>query len=412
MKYLVFAGIAMSLEVLSYPSSIILFPFLQIMILFMSKKRKWRDLFTFSGTCILSGGIYLLFLLRNISPENLIRNLNNIVNSDSTHHFNMAMKLKRTAMDMGIISLHIAAILVVSYIVVFLWKKKKGQNVLTDHEPAIYYVANLAVMLSCVVQLGYWILLNTGYEYLNLHICMTIFVSPIFLGRLKGEEQKILGFGIAGAVISLVAVVWLTDLGFIHSIPHGFMGALLGLVTMIIVFQKQFPKMQKTMCYFLIAIWCFTAIMGKGYTLRGSQHYNNVFQTRGILKHGPAIGTFSDYMGAYIYNSDYDMWKKWVGENKDVLVVTNSVMSASTTKYMFSQSNVCHFSIVDPTTYDEKLLKYWKLFPEKKPDIIVVDCWFGELKLDENSWIMNYINKDFGYTRSVDGEYIRIYMKS
>ena len=411
-KYLIFAGIVMSLEVLSYPSSIILFPFLQVMIMIMSGKRKWKDLFLFSGTCFLSGCIYLLCLLRNLSAEKLFRNIRNIVNSDSTHHFNMAFKVKNAIMDLGIISLHIVVILIISYIVVFLWKKKKGQVLFTDNAPTIYYVANLAVMLSCLVQLGYWIILNTGYEYLNLHICMTIFVSPVFLSHLKGDEKKILGFGIAGAVVSLVAVVWLTDLGLIHSIPHGFMGALLGLVTIIIVCQKQLPKMQRPLCYLLVAVWCFTAIMGKGYTLRGSQHYNNVFQTRGIIKYGPAIGTFSDYMGAHIYNSDYKMWKKWIGTNRNVLVVSNSVMSVSTTQYMFSQSNICHFSIVDPTTYDEKLLKYWKLYPEKKPDVIVVDCWFGELQLAKDSWIMNYIEKDFGYTQAIDGEYIRIYKRN
>ena len=78
---------------------------------------------------------------------------------------------------------------------------------------------------------------------------------------------------------------------------------------------------------------------------------------------------------------------------------------------MFGEYEVCHFSIVDPTSYDERLLKYWEAYPDKKPDVIVVDCWYGELQEDENSWIMQYIQNDFGYKEAIDGRYVRFYKK-
>lgn len=52
----------------------------------------------------------------------------------------------------------------------------------------------------------------------------------------------------------------------------------------------------------------------------------------------------------------------------EVLIVTNMVFSPGTTPYMFGEYKVCHFSIVDPTFYDERLLKYWEKYPDKKPD--------------------------------------------
>ena len=93
------------------------------------------------------------------------------------------------------------------------------------------------------------------------------------------------------------------------------------------------------------------------------------------------------------------------------MVVTNMVDSPGTTPYMFTDAKVCHFSIVDPTSYDERLLAYWELYPEKIPDIMVVDCWYGQLQEDPDSWIMRYIENDFGYSRMVDGKYVRFYIK-
>ena len=78
---------------------------------------------------------------------------------------------------------------------------------------------------------------------------------------------------------------------------------------------------------------------------------------------------------------------------------------------MFSEADVCHYSIVDPTAYDERLVEYWKLYPEKEPDVIVVDCWYGNLMEPEDNYIMTYIEKEFGYTDVIDGKYVRFYRK-
>ena len=93
------------------------------------------------------------------------------------------------------------------------------------------------------------------------------------------------------------------------------------------------------------------------------------------------------------------------------MIVTNLLVSAGTTPYMFSEAEVCHYSIVDPTAYDERLVEYWKLYPEKAPDVIVVDCWYGNLMEPKDNYIMTYIENEFGYTNTIDGKYVRFYRK-
>ncbi|MCR5715629.1 MAG: hypothetical protein K6G23_02115, partial [Lachnospiraceae bacterium] len=94
-----------------------------------------------------------------------------------------------------------------------------------------------------------------------------------------------------------------------------------------------------------------------------------------------------------------------------VLIVVDQVMNLDTTQYLFKDVTISHYSIVNPTAYDERLLAYWKMYPEKAPNVIIVDCWYGNLMTDPESFIMHYIEQDFGYTSVTDGRYIRIYRK-
>ena len=93
------------------------------------------------------------------------------------------------------------------------------------------------------------------------------------------------------------------------------------------------------------------------------------------------------------------------------MIVTANVQSVNTIQYTFKNAEVCHYSIVDPTAYDERLLTYWSYYPDKVPDVIVVDCWYGNLFFEEDSWIMQYIENDFNYTEVIDGDYVRVYKR-
>lgn len=68
-------------------------------------------------------------------------------------------------------------------------------------------------------------------------------------------------------------------------------------------------------------------------------------------------------------------------------------------------------STISTPTYDDKLLEYWEQNPEKQPNVVIVECWFGESKLKEDSWIMQWIDKEFQPDECVDGKYWRYYRK-
>ena len=69
-------------------------------------------------------------------------------------------------------------------------------------------------------------------------------------------------------------------------------------------------------------------------------------------------------------------------------------------------------STICTPTYDEKLLKYWEQNPQKYPNVVVVSCWFGELKVAEDSWIMQWLETEFRADTVIDGQYYRYYLKN
>ena len=152
-------------------------------------------------------------------------------------------------------------------------------------------------------------------------------------------------------------------------------------------------------------------MIGKGYTLRGSSKYNNVLLSSGVMKYGPAIGTISNYFISYVYNCDYEDWQSEMQDGDKVMIVVDQINNLGTIQYLFRDVQISHFSVVDPTAYDERLLEYWEMFPEKAPNVIIVDCWYGQLMIDSDNWIMQYIENEFGYTEVTDGRYIRIFRK-
>lgn len=410
---LVLAGLFLCLEVLSYPSCALLWiPFI-LMIWVCHSRDRLQKCLVFTGTCAAGGIAFVGYFLCKVGPEVLLRNIPAILNSDLTHTFDTGSKLALLSQNLLHYAIAFGVITMAAVLLSFVpWFQK--------HLPEQKGIAitGLVILLSDVYQLVLWVVFNKGYEYVQIHLAVTMCLGLWMLcspkwGRdcrpaePKSSFSRYMWFGALIGLASLACVMMLTDLDLLSSIPHGMLGS----ICMLALFAYMTEK-YSDFVYWILVVFCLTACVGKGYTLRGGfGDYNNVLQSQGICKDGPAIGTVSTYMGAYIYNNEYALWQDNIPEGSNVLIATNNVQSVNTIQYTFRNARVCHYSIVDPTAYDQRLLTYWSYYPEKEPDIIVIDCWFGNMLFEEDSWIVRYIEEDFGYTQMIEGDYVRIYKK-
>lgn len=402
---LILAALCLCLEVLSYPSCALLFiPFIGMIWYFHTQKRLAKCIL-FSGTCMLVGGAYVGYFILRLGLHDFLRNVDALLSSDLTHTFDSTSKLTvlgECLLQYVIIFIVLTVLAWILSLIPFVKKVLPGPNG--------FSIIVLTILLANLYQLFLWVILNKGYEYLNIHLAVTLCLGlwlMIFKLSAKDSFSKYMWFGAIIGIVSLGCIMILTDLTLLSSIPHGMLGSLCMLALLMHLFQEH-----KTCLRFLLITFCLTSCVGKGYTLRdGFDNYNNVLQSQGICKYGPAVGTITSYMGAYIYNNEYQFWQEHIEEGSKVLIVTANVQSVNTIQYAFKNADVCHYSIVDPTAYDERLLTYWSYYPDKIPDVIVVDCWYGNLFFDADSWIMQYIENDFKYKEIIEGDYIRVYKK-
>ena len=411
--WIVLSGFGMALEVLAYPSCLLLFPMFLVYILVASKKERIKDCLIYTGTCAVSGGLWLLFILRKLSLDEFITNVGYVFSFDLTHEVSGATEGKLPGIVDNIVGgavflIVIGAISAIIYS--FIQRKEKKANGHADKQIGKLQFLTIAVCVSEAIQIIYWVIWQKGFEFPHIHVAV-ICLAAALIWKQADSKRSFLFAGLLGALVSFVAVVYISDLKMYNALPHGVLGIIMSVLVIVMAWEKQaYVKAGKWIMVLLLAT-CITVLVGKGYAFRSGRDFYSVLDTRGIMKNGPAVGIMSDYMFAYIYNSNYEDFTANIEEGERVMIVTNLIFSAGTTPYMFVDAEICHYSIVDPTAYDERLVEYWELYPDKAPDVIVVDCWYGQLMEPADNFIMTYIEEEFGYTEVVDGKYVRFYKK-
>ncbi len=415
------AGICMALEILSYPSAILVFPLALIYLCLRGKKDEQpknaiRNPLRFCGACALCAAVWALLIFSQVSPDEFLRNLPRIVTFDLTHDLALPVGARLLTLLQGfgweclLLLLSVLCSGVIFALASALSKNRRKISLpsLLTKGQLVTLLSLLTMIATLMIQFVYWAILRRGFELPQIHLFAPLLLALI-LRPYAGEKKKYLTFGLLSAVLTLLAVLYMSDLTFPYAVPHAMLGSLFGIILAAMALREQFGSSGSALIRLLLICFVLLCIFGKGFTLRGGRG-NDITQVAGIMKHGPAACVLGDYMCAYIYNSNYEDFRNTIPQDAKVLIVTNMVFSPGTTPYMFTDAEICHFSIVDPTSYDERLLTYWEDYPEKQPDVIVVDCWYGQLMEDPDNWIMQYIENDFGYTEVRDGKYVRFYL--
>ncbi|MCD8129956.1 MAG: hypothetical protein LUE16_01535 [Lachnospiraceae bacterium] len=216
---LILMGLCMSLEVLSYPSCIILFPFFSGYIFKKSGSKRWRDTACFAGTCGACALVWLGLILRNISFSDFVRNVGYMLDFDPTHEISGVSSTKLAALFSNLVAGLglIALILAISGGIFFLLRMCQNKKAAGEHpadeksnvnendggndsgtgrlyaaqakRECILKFAVIAIMVSEVVQLFYWVILHTGYELPHIHFAVILFAAGAawrYAGKQKG----------------------------------------------------------------------------------------------------------------------------------------------------------------------------------------------------------------------------------
>lgn len=405
MIFLILAAVSLCFEVLSYPSAIILFPMI-LVILSRYSKAKRRDIICFSGVCGMFGGSWLAALVFRTGWERFWLCVREIVTGDDSHQMDLLDRLNVYGTDVkNAVILLLFCILISMVITGGLLR------------------AGVVIGKSLYVKIIFLILFLGDFVHLFLDfnnneklamygwIHLTVYFPILFLayhlrGFCSGEERMGFCIGVSISIMSAVAVLLLTNLTLLTTAAYLILGIMVAMMPIGAYLRQTSPGKGKEKAYGMLWLFLLVVLFRNMYLIRPMVRFRaTIFEIKNVVREGPLLGIFSEYMGPYIVNSNMADWHKYIQKGDRILLVCHG----STIGYLYEDTEISIDSTICTPTYNEKLLRYWEMNPWKEPNVVVVDCWFGELKFSEDEWIMKWIDENFD--SYVDGTYVRFYRR-
>lgn len=391
-RYLCLAAVFLCLEILSYPSCLLAW-LPAVLILFWKTRDRWKNVCLFTGICALFGGIYLGYFICKGGAQRFLQNLKNIFYSDS--HSGEAFVSSWNYFS-GILTAFAWLLLCAALAGLMLWISKK----LLLRSVDFFMLYGFILFLSEIVFL--FIQKKTGLDWTCTFYIIPAFLmalSCFFYKEMSEQEKNVWQAGSLFAIVSCAAAWLLTDLGLITMVSYMVLGGVVSFVAL--------RHRKKQIELFLIAI-CSLIIVHRGLVVWGYANKDQIWMVQDItamITSGPSIGIVSDYMTYYQTNCDLEDHGKFLTPEDSLFLVGHWLIDPM--EFLLANADISNYSTIDTPTYNERLLDYLDLYPEKKPTVVAVSCFYGQMQVKEDTWIMQWIHEN--YEAVGDGRYWRYY---
>ena len=397
------AGICLCFVVLSYPTCALLYPFLMIYLWKYDSCRK-KTMWIITLTCVLFGSLYLGNLLSYMSLQEMFQNIHSLISSNAgAHPTNKLIALGIYAEDFLVLGIYAGIFCCVTWLIRKIFHKKNSR---------LEFMYTVLIVAFCY-EIMHWVLMLWHYERSYPYV---VYFFLLFFGiyaarglRKENAEERASEMAflwIGTAFVMLLAILMLTNLTIATSVKYLMPGVIAAMLLLISYTKKNAPEIYKKYAIGVLLLWCFTAIFVKGWAYPDNDGLmKNITCVGNIIGDGPAKGIVTEYMQGYMQESNYEEFRTYIMPGQNLLV-----MDSNTLCYLYQDVKVAGSSTICSPTFDANLLDYWKRNPDHYPDVIAVPCWYGELKVDKNSWMMQWIDRKFGATKIIDGKYFRYYI--
>ena len=404
--FIILAALSLCLTILSYPSSIIIFP--AIIILFIYYKQ-WKEILIFAGVCLITGALYLGNILRYIKVDRLIETIESMLSIEPTHTVKLSDKFLYYAYDFVKYAIVLLVFYLISYVIVYFICKAKPRyiavkKILTD---VFYCLIMGLVSLYSVIDYK-----NYPRGFYSLSFVAIILVGIMHKNKIKENVRGLYLYGNLIAIMNMFATLLLTDLELITVIPYLIVAVIVALLPLSEIFKELNLTLNiKIYKYFAIILFIVLLVFKGVFIIRPMyQWIAPITDVRGMVKDGPAKGYISEYMGPYIQNETMKEWEEYVQEGDKIYLIGSAI---DTLPYLYEDTIIVAPTVMSTPAYGESIAKYWEYNSEKYPDVVIAACWFGELDtvLMNNEWIMEWLEEDFKPAYYIDGKYWRYYFR-
>lgn len=411
-RYLVLAAVMLCLEVIVYPSCIIV-AIPVIIVLLRYAKEKAKAVFSFLLPCILIGGAVIAYLLTAHGIGGMTEFYQNMISLEPSHNVGFVPKALSYLKDFGIILGILLAVLAASALIdgivcaVLKAKKKEGgirlfKEVTVIVSSAILLIGFLLNILSADNRCAYGILfiymIGLGFSYRK---------------SLNETEKRIYAVGSLISITGFAATLIFTNLPFIVSTAYLVLAVCLSIlpVSRHAKNANAFFRKGVLICGLLFVGLLFFRCVYIRTPMTGRGQICSTFKEDMSLVHaGPAKGIITNDEGARKQQISVEEFKTYVPEGSQIWIVDGLVDDLG---YLYGDYGVATPSSIPDPKYLPALENYWKMYPDKYPDVIVVGAYEGQINYDvaSNAWLMNWLENEYRPSRSVDGVFWKYYYR-
>lgn len=411
--YLIWSAVCLCLGVFSYPSFIIAYIAVWVILLRYGDEFK-KDILIFTGICVIIGGAFVLYLLLNVEIETILKCLQSALAVEPTHTVNMFQKvwahIENVAKVLGMLS----GTALIGFFVEFIYSKIRHKK--SGEKKGISW--NRGILISWYI-LMFFLLLNI-LSVENRGGYGLPFLAMIGLGFRKRnlltvDEKRMYDSALWVSFMSLLATLILSDNAFLQAITYMLIAICVSTIPLYHWFVELRVEtvLRKGYCLgvhiflgliILRCIYIHIPIYGRGQIC-------SILDDLALIRSGPAIGIITDEAGAARQRDSMQEWKEYIQAGDTIWILGEPV---DTLGYLYEDVEVGAPTVMSTPTYNSELLYYWELNPDKYPDVVILSASFGELawELSMNEWLMRWLEEEYRAETVIDGNYWRYYFRN
>lgn len=451
--YCVAAGLFMVLEVLAYPSCVLLFPLYVVVLWKIENEKNRKDeqkkrtgqhkgTVLFVATCIFCAVLFLLYLFLHMSLSELLLCVQNIL-SDGEHSTGLGAKFFSYGKELPGILEYLLCYGVIAGIGTAVISVAQKEHQATDgnlNQPHRIFVtfATFVLLVSVGDQIRLWAMGTVANVHPQMHYLILFLLGGVFYFYLQQDKKSKSENGVqeqahsnkvmfwAGWMASLLAylsVLLFTNLDMKASLVHLLPGMLCGFLWWTDIRNemqeglgakqdpKQDPKQdsrpvtKQGAVIALLTFWCLVLIGARTLLVRDTGvNQANMFVVKQKVLDSAGKYIYAPYMVGYQLNADYQFIQENIPDNSLVWYLGNETLV-----YLMGEQQVCSASTISTPIYDERYLTYFRLNPDKLPDYVVIDqvYWLdkeGDMDPKVKEWI--YENYDWSHRKESEFSWI------
>ena len=343
-SHFIILGVLTCIGILTYPSFLLCFVVYCIAIYWCIPDDRKRALVAYISTCVTIGFFYTVFFVCKLGIDAFIKGIFNMA-TDGQHETPFVDKLWSNVWDLTQCICVYLLIYAVLYLLLRILKRDVKRGIFVG-------IALFSVMWQLLAWLG-------NGRYINEPLMLFYHIFLVVLMSCKMERKEVWCYIIPPVTACLAASI-LTNTG-IYVISAFLLPAIIYGLACVAAKDKNYGGA-------VIISLLMLFLLAKGWLLCENEGYKaDMTYVKQKALSGPAKNIYCRYLDGYEYNLVQELIDTYIDDGARVLCV-----SRHTIWYLLGDVEISNYSTISTPTFDERLLEYYDIFPEKYPDFIIL----------------------------------------